>query len=578
MHLWKLQLITAYNPSSVSRRSIPGMTGCYPDLVLRRLRQPHKTTISILQSFASCSLRSYTSVHDIDGGRDHMPGAKVETEAGNGKTGRLRLQIVGKFSASVDGSEIDLSRKARALLGYMMLSSARQLPRTKFVGLLWSEKDDPLAKGSLRQSLSEIQRELKALGCTQFHADQLNVTLEIDQVACDAIEVVADAERGVVNPLLLARERVTDSILDDVESVDPAFSDWLAETRPVFHQRLIDALTKILPKENETVVAAAEEAAAKAIYRLDCENERAVRVLIKAHAAAGNIGAALALYARLWRQLEDAYDIEPHKLTQNLIARLRQEQPAGVAPPLFASSTPSSTSQLIGGYESRPSIAVLPFHTPDPADDRYFGEGIVSDIIQSLGGLKELFVISRGSTLRFRGPSPDVRAVSRELGVRYVLYGNVQRSGERLRIFTELVEAETAEILTQKRYEGRHADLFDLQDQIALETAKFIAPEIRERELKRAMRKHPQSMTAYDFVLQALGPLHDLDYATFSRARTLLRRSRLRIRTPPCGIAIVSARNGRPTQQAISLRLNDWRLLQSSSMRTTPPLLRCILT
>ena len=254
-----------------------------------------------------------------------------------GETGGLKLKIIGKFSASVDGHEVGFSRKAQALLGYMVLSSSRQLPRGKLVGLLWSEKEDPLAKGSLRQSLSEIQRELRALGCTHFHADPLNVTFEIERVACDVTEIVSDAERGIVHPLLLARERLTDDILDDLEGIDPAFSDWLAETRPLIHERLIEALTKLLPDEGQTAVSAAGEVAAKAIYRLDCENERAVRVLIKSHVAAGNIGAALAVYARLWRQLEDAYDIEPHKLTQNLIASLRLQQPETLAPPVPAS-------------------------------------------------------------------------------------------------------------------------------------------------------------------------------------------------------------------------------------------------
>ena len=85
-----------------------------------------------------------------------MSGVGDDKAAGESETGRLRLNIIGAFSASVNGHEIGLGRKAQALLGYMMLSSARQLPRTKLVGLLWSEKEDPLAKGSLRQSLSQI--------------------------------------------------------------------------------------------------------------------------------------------------------------------------------------------------------------------------------------------------------------------------------------------------------------------------------------------------------------------------------------------------------------------------------------
>jgi DNA-binding SARP family transcriptional activator len=284
----------------------PDPLGSSRELACRCLLEPRKPLICVTQPLAFRNLPSYTFVDDVEGGWGKMSGDDGGTAIGKGETGHLRLKIIGTFSASVDGHEIVLSRKAQALLGYMMLSSTRQLPRTKLVGLLWSEKEELLAKGSLRQSLSEIQRELKALGCTHFRADQLNVTIKIDQVACDVMEIISDAEHGIVHPLLLAHERLTDNILDDVEGIDPAFSDWLAETRPLIHERLIDALTRLLPEETQTAVSATGEAAAKAIYRLDCENERAVRVLIKSHIAVGNIGAALAVYARLWRQLEDA--------------------------------------------------------------------------------------------------------------------------------------------------------------------------------------------------------------------------------------------------------------------------------
>src|SRR5262245_25459308 len=433
-----------------------------PDLALRRLPGLRKPTICTPRNFASRALRSYTSVEDLEVGWAKMPGAKGDTAVAEGKAGRLRLKIIGKFSASVEGREVGLSRKAQALLGYMILTSSRQLPRTKLVGLLWSEKEDPLAKGSLRQSLSQIQRELRALGCTHFHADQLNVTFDIEQVACDVIEIASDAERGIVNPLLLARERLTDNILDDLEGIDPAFSEWLAETRPVIHERLINALTKLLPDEGQTAVSAAGEAAAKAVYRLDCENERAVRVLIKGHVAAGNIGAALALYARLWRQLEDAYDIEPHKLTQDLVADLRQQQPETVAPPVLASAVAPAVGPA-GLAASRPSIAVLPFLELSPNLEPQFTIGIVDSVVQALSSLKELFVISRGSTMIPRSPTLDLRAVGRDLNAQYLLHGSPQRVGDRIRITTELVAAETVEVIRADRLSGTVADVFDLQ-------------------------------------------------------------------------------------------------------------------
>jgi TolB-like protein/DNA-binding SARP family transcriptional activator len=454
-----------------------------------------------------------------------MPEAHRDRAASSGgETGRLKLKIIGKFAASVDGHEVGLSRKAQALLGYMILTSSRQLARTKIVGLLWSEKEDPLAKGSLRQTLSHIQRELRALGCTPFHADHLNVTFEIEQVACDVIEVLSDAERGIVNPLLFGRDRLTDNILDDVEGVDPAFSDWLAETRPLIHERLIDALTKLLPDEGQTAVSASGEIAAKAIYRLDSENERAVRVLIKGHVAAGNFGAALAVYARLWRQLEDAYDIEPHKLTQDLIASLRQQQPEPVALPVLASPVAPGVGAA-GLATGRPSIAVLPFIALSPNLQPQFTIGIVDSVIQALSGLKELFVISRGSTMISTSPTLDLRAVGRDLDAQYLLHGTIQRAGDLIRITTELVAAGTVEVVRADRLSGTVDDVFDLQDRIAVEVIRSLAPQVRDRELHRAMQKRPDDLDAYQLALVGYDQMFSPDYTTFVTARANFERA-----------------------------------------------------
>ncbi|MGY8631220.1 BTAD domain-containing putative transcriptional regulator [Bradyrhizobium sp. 14AA] len=453
-----------------------------------------------------------------------MSGVDGDKAVGAGETGRLRLNIIGAFSASVDGHEIGLGRKAQALLGYMMLSSARQLPRTKLVGLLWSEKEDPLAKGSLRQSLSQIQRELKGRGCSHFHADQTHVALEIEQVACDVMDIVSDAERGIVHPTLLAHERLTDDILDDLEGIDPAFSEWLAETRPLIHERLIGALTKLLPDEGQTDVTATAEAAAKAIYRLDSENELAVRVLIKTHVAAGSIGAALAIYARLWRQLEDTYDIEPHKLTQDLIAGLRQQQPETVARPA-PSPVASPAIGLAGFAASRPSVAVLPFRALSPTLEPQFTIGIVDSVVQALSSLKELFVISRGSTMIPMTQTPDLRAIGRDLNAQYLLHGSIQRAGDQIRISTELVAAETVEVVRVDRLSGTAADVFDLQDRIAVEVIRSLAPQVRDRELHRAMQKRPDDLDAYQLALVGYDQMFSPDYTTFVTARTNFERA-----------------------------------------------------
>lgn len=110
---------------------------------------------------------------------------------------------------------------------------------------------------------------------------------------------------------------------------------------------------------------------------------------------------------------------------------------------VFELRTPAAPARLVGdaaaGSEPRPSIAVLPLrmHLANP-NEVYFADGIVDDIIYGLATIKELFVVSRGSTLGYGGAAIDVHAIGRELGVRYVLYGSVRRFGGRLRIGTEL--------------------------------------------------------------------------------------------------------------------------------------------
>jgi len=178
------------------------------------------------------------------------------------------------------------------------------------------------------------------------------------------------------------------------------------------------------------------------------------------------------------------------------------------------------------GAPGRPSIAVLPFRTldSDPAK-AYFGEGMVEDIIASLATLKDLRVISRNSTIAYRGKEADVHQVGLDLGVRYVLSGSVRRGPRRDRITTELADAETGSVLWAHPYDADSGDLFEVQDRITAQIVGTIAPRVREAEIQRAFQKRPENMDAYDHVLQAMHLLYRLQEADFSRAGTLLRRA-----------------------------------------------------
>ena len=128
----------------------------------------------------------------------------------------------------------------------------------------------------------------------------------------------------------------------------------------------------------------------------------------------------------------------------------------------------------------KPSIAVLPFQnmSGDP-EQEYFADGMVEDIITALSRFKSLFVIARNSSFAYKGKSPDVRQVGRELGVRYVLEGSVRKAGSRLRITAQLIDATSGAHIWADRFEGRLEDVFELQDRVASNVAGTIEPAVR---------------------------------------------------------------------------------------------------
>jgi len=153
----------------------------------------------------------------------------------------------------------------------------------------------------------------------------------------------------------------------------------------------------------------------------------------------------------------------------------------------------------------KPSIAVLPFQNmTGDAEQEYFVDGMVEEIITALSRLRWLFVIARNSTFTYKGQAVDVKRVGRELGVRYVLEGSVRKAGNRVRITGQVIDAATATHLWADRFDGSLEDMFDLQDKVATSVAGIIEPSLRYAEIERAKRKRPGSLDAYDLYLRAL--------------------------------------------------------------------------
>ncbi|RWU21145.1 CadC-family transcriptional regulator [Pseudomonas alkylphenolica] len=157
----------------------------------------------------------------------------------------------------------------------------------------------------------------------------------------------------------------------------------------------------------------------------------------------------------------------------------------------------------------KPSITVLPFQNlSGDAGQDYFADGIVEDIITALSRIRWLFVIARNSSFTYKGRAVDVQGVGQELGVRYVLEGSVRKSGNKVRITGQLIDASRGTHLWAERFEGQLDDIFDLQDRIAESVVGAIAPQLERAEIERAKRKPTDSLDAYDYYLRGTAKLH----------------------------------------------------------------------
>ena len=174
----------------------------------------------------------------------------------------------------------------------------------------------------------------------------------------------------------------------------------------------------------------------------------------------------------------------------------------------------------------KPSIAVLPFQnmSHDP-EQEYFADGLTEDIITGLSRQRWFFVIARNSSFTYKGAAVDVRDVATQLGVRYVLEGSVRKAANRVRVTGQLIDASNGNHLWAEKYDRELADIFALQDDITNRVIGSVAPQILVAEAARVQRKPPQSVDAWDLVMQAVPHMWRMSTDEHARAQELLQRA-----------------------------------------------------
>ena len=233
----------------------------------------------------------------------------------------IRVSLLDGFGLQVGGREVTLSScKARALIAYLVLTPGMKETRERLIGLLWSETEDGKARASLRQLLHCLREALDKAGATGIVADKVHVGLDEALFTTDFDELLASLDRGGPGDQLVGEGSFAESFLRGYDDVDPAFRNWLAvkreNTRQLLIRKLEAGLREALPlSEGARHIAAS-------LLNIDPTHETACQALMRACVAAGNVGGALSAYKRLWERLDQEYDVEPSRATQDLVVSI----------------------------------------------------------------------------------------------------------------------------------------------------------------------------------------------------------------------------------------------------------------
>lgn len=188
--------------------------------------------------------------------------------------------------------------------------------------------------------------------------------------------------------------------------------------------------------------------------------------------------------------------------------------------------TRPAADSVFAGMPQSPTIAVLPFDSlgVDREQD-YFADGLTEDLITALSHSHAFPVIARNSTFAFKGKPIRIQDIALELGARYVVEGSVRRSGERIRINAQLVDADTELHLWAEKFDRHFEDIFEIQDEITARIAAVIAPELEEAESKKSTLKRTQDLNAWDFYVRGLADFYQDNCEANGRARASFERA-----------------------------------------------------
>jgi TolB-like protein/Flp pilus assembly protein TadD len=365
------------------------------------------------------------------------------------------------------------------------------MSRARIASLLWADRAESQARGSLRQTLSELRRALGSEYADALGSSAETVELDGARIECDVVRFEALLARGDRAALEEAVALHRGPFMEDLELREDAFDEWLMRERRRLEARSLSglaSLASLCEAEGDIEAALGHVDRAIEIAPLREELHRKGMELCQRLERSTE---ALERFERLRSELAAELNVEPQAESRDLYTAILSSREEGTR----ALTDRQAPEQYAGG---KPSVAVLPFvNLSQDLEQEYFADGMTEDIITELSRFRGLFVIARNSTFVYKGRAVDTREIARELRVKYVLEGSIRVGADRLRVSAQLIEAASRSHVWAERFDREPSDLFSLQDEIVRTLVAAVEPELDDAERRNATSASPERLDAW---------------------------------------------------------------------------------
>lgn len=401
------------------------------------------------------------------------------------------LQLLDGFALKRAGEPVDLPhRKDRFLLGFLGLHSGRPVSRDKLAGLLWADRAEEQARGSLRQSLAALRTAFGEDSDNVFLAGRdsvsvrpggLRVDVEAFERAATDIATLADASRLYSGPLL-----------DGLEAPSLDYEQWLASERQRLEDLAASVVERLAKAETSQPDLEAAIMLARQILERDRLREPVYCALMQLLARDNKRSEALRLYGQCEAALAEELGIKATQETEQVYRGILGGEGPAAAPVEMAIS-------FIAGDE-RPSIAVMPFQNISrDADLDVICDGLAEDITSGLGRFKLFAVIDRFSSAQVAKSTTDALEIGERLGVDLVVQGSLQRLTDNLRMTVRLVETATRVLKWSGHFSLKTDDILSAPDRIMAAVLPSINSQVESTLIERS--RHKPTLAAYEHLL-----------------------------------------------------------------------------